>query len=108
MTKVQEITEAFRAAKLANLSSDELIELEKREKYALAQEEGFEWAREIALKEGHEEGLREGLEQGRIEERRRMIIKLLEAGILSKSEIAAMFELQPTDIEEIDTTRLVE
>lgn len=64
MTQVRPIAKAFDLANEANLSVDELIDMENRSRYIYEWEKGLEKAEELGIERGWTRGLEQGLEQG--------------------------------------------
>ena len=67
MEKIIEINRAFQVAKEANLTPEELEELQQREMFIQDQFNAVKLARRLALEEGRSEGLEEGVEKGKKE-----------------------------------------
>ncbi len=105
--EVPEINRAFQIANRANLSRDELEELEKRELFIydqqgairLAKREGIEEGREIGIEEGREMGMEEGMEQGKKQKAIEIARQLLD--VFDDSQVAETTGLTVAEVREL-------
>lgn len=102
MSAIPALRQAFEFANQANLSSEELEDLEHREMFIHDQRNALKLAhrqgREAGFAEGREEGIEQGIEQGREVEQRR-IARQLKATGMDTAQIAAVTGLSVEAIE---------
>ncbi|MBE9041394.1 Rpn family recombination-promoting nuclease/putative transposase [Oscillatoriales cyanobacterium LEGE 11467] len=94
--KVTAISEAFSIANIANLSEEELSDLEHREIFIHDQRNAFVRAERSGWKRGLEQGLEQGQQESKVEIARQLL------GILDEATVAQMTGLTIEKIREID------
>ena len=95
MAMTPAINHAFEIARRLNIKRDEREILERRERDAMAFEKTIEWREDQALEKGERIGIEKTIK----------IVRMLEKGEMSYTEIAALVELPVTEIERIDAAR---
>jgi predicted transposase/invertase (TIGR01784 family) len=88
MGAVPEIKKAFEIANQANLSREELDELEKREIYIHDQRNAIRRAKRIGMEQGREEGREEGMREAKLEIAKQLLDVLDEATISQKTGLS--------------------
>ncbi len=88
MGAVPEIKKAFEIAKQANLSREELEELEKREIYIHDQRNAITRAMRLGREQGREEGREEGMREAKLEIAKQLLDVLDEESISQKTGLS--------------------
>ncbi|MEM9003671.1 MAG: Rpn family recombination-promoting nuclease/putative transposase [Cyanobacteria bacterium P01_F01_bin.86] len=98
MSNVPALQQAFQFANQANLSPEELEDLEHREMFIHDQRNALKLALRRGIEQGLEQGIEQGIEQGR-EAERRQIAKQMKAAGMPIAQIAAITDLSVEAIE---------
>ena len=98
MSNVPALQQAFQFANQANLSPEELEDLEHREMFIHDQRNALKLALRRGIEQGIEQGVEQGIEQGR-EAERRQIAKQMKAAGMPIAQIAAITDLSVEAIE---------
>ncbi|MDY6939153.1 MAG: Rpn family recombination-promoting nuclease/putative transposase [Cyanobacteriota bacterium] len=99
MDEIPAIHKAFEIANRANLTREELEDIERREMFIYDQQGAIALGRREGREEGREEGRAEGLEEGRREEKRAIARQLLDR--LDDEAIARVTGLSVGEIENL-------